>query len=174
MSDERLRNLGDKARMPRGASTEEDRSRDEPREISDDLRVEAFRARHFQHVLPDLPEIAGYKTIWVSTENPTDIQQRQADGYEFVSPADIPGWNFPGATDAGAPGTVNVREMRAMKLRVGLWNAYMGINHHEKPMDLESAILSRIDQGLQDAGDRGEPSGVKELREGQKVRNPWK
>jgi hypothetical protein len=180
MTDERLRNLSDKARQPRGAATAEDRSRDEPRELSDDLRVEAFRARHFQSVIPNLPPIPGYKTIWVSTDNPTDIQQRQADGYEFVHPDDLPGWNFPGASDAGQPGTVNVREMRAMKLREGLWNAYMGINHHEKPAEMDSALIARIDtptgghrQSLYDTGDRGEPSGVNEIRQSVRARNPW-
>jgi hypothetical protein len=180
MSDERLRNLSDPVRTPRASGKTEGSSRDEPRGVSDDLRIEAFRARQFQYVLPDLPEIAGYSTIWVSTENPTDIQQKQADGYEFVHPDDIPGWNFPGASDAGSPGTVNVREMRAMKLRIALWNGYMSINHHEKPADMDSALLARIDSaggpgkpGLQDAGDRGEYSGVAEIRESQRSRNPW-
>lgn len=181
MSDERLRNLSDKARAPRGtAASAEDRSRDEPRELSDDLRIESFRARQFQYLLPDLPEIPGYTTLWASSENPTDIQQRQADGYQFVHPDDIPGWNFPGAGNGGVEGRVCVREMVAMKLPIRLNRAYMGINHHEKPADMDSAILQRIDgaggpgrQGLRDEGDRGEVSGINEIREGQKLRNPW-
>lgn len=179
MSDERLRNLSDKARMPRGAAIDaEDRSRDEPREVSDDQRIEAFRARQFQFVLPDLPEIPGYKCIWLSTENLNDMRQREADGYVPVTPNDVPGWAFPGMSDGGQAGTINIREMRAYKLPVHLWNAYMSINHHEKPMEDDSKLIARIDSrvgaGKSLVADGGEASGIAEIREGLRVKSPWK
>lgn len=180
MSDERSRNLRDPARTPRGAASTEDRSRDEPREISDDVRIAAFRARQFQYVLPDLPEMPGYKCVWLSTTAEQDtIRQREIDGYIPVHPDDIPGWNHPGASDAGTPGTINVREMRAYKLPISLWREYMSINHHERPAAQDEKLLAQIDtrvaggRSLSEQTDRGEPSGIQELREGQRVRSPF-
>ena len=179
MADERLRNLKDQARLPRGAGEPDEPSRDEPRGESDDLRIEAYRARQFQHVLPDLPKIPGFAVMWVSMENPNDVRQRLADGYTWVTPGDIPHWEFPGMHEGNQPGTINVREMRAAKLPMRLWNAYMTINHHERPLEDDSKLIARIDQKVGgskslEVEEAGEASGIQEIREGLKARSPWR
>jgi hypothetical protein len=181
MADERLRNVRDSSRESRGASlSEEDRSRSEPREISDEQRIAAFRARLFQHVLPDLPEIPGYKTIWLSMNAEQDtIQQRESDGYVPVTLDDVPGWAHPAMETGAAQGHIRIREMIAYKLPERIWRMYMEINHHERPMDQDQRMLAALTNlpnggAITDQGAREGVSGITEIAANQRVPSPWR
>lgn len=176
-NDERLRDLSDDARQSRGA--EIDRARTEPREVSDQQRVEAFRARHYQAVLPDLPDIPGFHVVWLSTTaNEDTVRQREVFGYMPVKWSDVPGWGHPAASEGVIPETINVREMVAYKLPMYLYQEYMGISHHEKPLSEEEKLTTAIDAMKAQAKRGGtvleEGDGMADIRDNRLIKPVFK
>lgn len=141
--DLRLRNLADEGRRPRGAAlSAEERDKDIPRELSDAERVDAFRKRSYQSVLPDIPAIPGYRCIWLNPESTDDpVADRMAFGYEPVLKSDIPHWRHPMQREGANPEHVFVREMQAFKLKEHLWRQFMSHNHHERPLAEDQKLL---------------------------------
>ena len=79
--DDRLKKELGVARRSRGM---EDRQVTENRVVSDDERLEMFRAQLFNDALPDLPEIPGYHLHWMRG-TPSRISQALRAGYEWDS-----------------------------------------------------------------------------------------
>lgn len=120
---------------------DDDREVTERREISDDDRINMFREQLYNDALPDLPPIPGYKTIWLTKDNSRDpIQRRLQLGYEFVTPKDIPGFDYITLKTGEYAGVIGVNEMIACKLPVRLWEAYMQEAHHNAPLRDEERI----------------------------------
>jgi hypothetical protein len=69
-------NVDDRLKKELGASRRtrevEDRKVTQDRAVSEDDRLEMFRQQLFNDALPDLPELPGYHTIWLTTTNPRD------------------------------------------------------------------------------------------------------
>ena len=91
-TDERLKKeLG----VGRQSREMEDRQVLENREVTDDDRLEMFRAQLFNDALPDLPNIPGYHMCWLTTTNPRDpIHRRIQLGYEPIKASEVPGMEF--------------------------------------------------------------------------------
>ena len=132
--DEKLkRELGmDDMRVDRSSqkadprSTEEramiDREVEANREITEDDRLEMFREELFNDALPNLPEIPGYHTCWLTTTNKNDsIQRRIRLGYEPIKPEDAPGLDFMTAKSGEFAGFVSINEMLAFKIPQSLY-----------------------------------------------------
>ena len=85
-----------RAQAPRDTQRADDnREVTERRDLSDEDRINMFREQLYNDALPDLPPIPGYKTIWLTTTNSRDpIARRMQLGYEFVTPADVPGFEY--------------------------------------------------------------------------------
>jgi hypothetical protein len=179
-NEERLRDLSDSDRRPRAAPTASERTRDEARETSDDLRIAAFRQRLFQSVLPDPPSIAGYHMCWLSSENPADsIADRQALGYELVTWSEVQGWSHASANVGAQPGeVVRVREMVLAKLSERLHQEYMHIAHHEKPAHQDEAVISAIEAMNASAQRKGssvkEDEGFEDIRSQMRRPSPFR
>ena len=82
-------NVDDRLKKELGASRRtreaEERKVTEDRTVSDDDRLEMFRQQLFNDALPDLPELPGYHSIWLTTTNPRDsIHHRIRLGYEPI------------------------------------------------------------------------------------------
>jgi hypothetical protein len=119
----------------------EDRRVTEDRQISEDDRLEQFRKSFFQAALPDLPKIPGYRTCWLTTNNPKDsIASRMRLGYEPVKESDVPGWDHASIKTGEWAGCIGVNEMLAFKIPEDLWKAYMTEWHHTQPRDEEERI----------------------------------
>jgi hypothetical protein len=147
LTDDRLRNPG--ASELRENRAMNDRAISENREISDAERIEMFRMRHFQNVLPDLPKIPGYHVCWLSTTSQMDtIHRRQLLGYEPLRREDVPGWNFDQTSlmTGETAGQIGINEMRAYKIRDSLYQAYMKEAHHDSANALEGKLSSDIEQ----------------------------
>ncbi len=177
-NEERLRNLSDSDRRQRGAPDESERTRDEPRETSDELRIEMFRQRLFQAGLPDPPRIDGYHMCWLSTESKGDsISDRQALGYELVTWSEVRGWGHAKANVEAQDGEpVRINEMVLAKISERLHRAYMHIAHHEKPAQYDEAILTAIEN--MQAKARGKTSieeeeGIKDIRSQMRKASPF-
>lgn len=175
---ERLRDLSDSARRTRAALTESERTRDEPRELSDDDRIAAFRQRLFQSILPDPPRIPGYHMCWLSSTSEVDsIADRQTLGYELVTWEEVQGWAHASANVGAQPGEfVRVREMVLAKLSEKLHRAYMHIAHHEKPAQFDEAVLSAIDNMRAQAGGKTsvqEEEGISDIRSQMRMPSPF-
>ena len=180
-NEERLRDLSDSDRRTRGTPNESERTRDEPRELADDEdhRLALFRQRQFQSVLPNPPEMPGYRTIWLTTESPSDsIADRQSIGYQLVTWGEVRGWAHANANvEAQAGEPVRVKEMVLAKISERLWREYMHINHHEKPASQDEAILTGIEN--MNAQGRGKTSlveeeGIKDIRSQMHKASPFR
>jgi len=142
-SDERLKKSFGDGRQNRAM---EDRAVTENRVLSDDERVEMFQHALFAEVLPSLPHIEGYKTIWLTTTNQADtIHRRMALGYEPIKPEDIPGWGGGSIKTGEYTGFIGINEMLAFKIREELWRRFMTEAHHNAPEREAEKLTSAID-----------------------------
>lgn len=135
----------------------EDRTVTERRELSDAQRIAEFEAKFMEAVLPTLPPIPGFHTIWLSaTHNQDTIAQRIRLGYTMIKPSDLPGWDLAGTLQTGEyAGGVGMKEMIAFKLPDELYQAYMTINHVKRPMQEEEKLKANIAQQNETARSKG-------------------
>lgn len=167
MSDERLKKVQGEGRENRAAT---DRAVVENRALSDDDRLEMFRQQFFQSALPDLPQIPGWHTCWLTTANPRDsIQGRMRLGYEPVKPEDIPGWEHVTLKTGEWAGFIGVNEMLAFKLPISLYEKFMLEAHHHAPDREEEKLTDTAEFLEQQARASGsqlyEGDGVGEMRQ---------
>lgn len=132
----------------------EERDLGEDRELTDEDRLEAFRAKHFASILPNLPHMPGYHVCWLTTANPRDtIQMRMQMGYELLRIDAFPGWDGIGTKVGPLENVVGVNEMVAARIPRRLYEAYMRHAHHDAPAEEERAIWERV-QSLKDSAER--------------------
>jgi hypothetical protein len=118
----------------------------EDREMTDEQRLALFQDSIFQSVLPDLPQIPGFHTCWLSTTNPRDtIPFRKRLGYVLIEASEVPGFGDPGPKTGELAGYVMVNEMVAARLPMRLYQQYMASAHHHAPLDEEEKIRKNVD-----------------------------
>ena len=157
---------GDDSRQDRAM---EDRAVTENRTLTDEQRLEMFRASSVQPVLPDLPVPAGYHVVWLTTTNPRDTpQMRERLGYTPIKSADLPGWEHSSIKTGDYAGCIGVNEMVAYKLPQRLYDAYMREAHHDAPLREQEKLTATVDaiaeQARRDKGAIEEDEGFQELR----------
>ena len=138
-------NVDDRLKKELGASRRnreaDDRKVVENRAVSEDDRLEMFRQQLFNDALPDLPELPGYHTIWLTTPNPRDsIDRRIRLGYEPIKPEEIPGMEYASIKTGEWAGFVGVNEMLAFKLPMSLYQKFMQEAHHDAPLREENKL----------------------------------
>jgi hypothetical protein len=136
-TDERLKKeLG----VGRQSREMEDRQVTENREVTEDDRLEMFRAQLFNDALPDLPDMPGYHVCWLTTTNPRDpIHRRIQLGYEPIK-RDVPGMEFASVKTGEWSGLIGVNEMLAFKLPETLYQRFMQEAHHDAPLREENKL----------------------------------
>lgn len=142
-------------------------------DLTDDDRLAMFTQQRFNNVLPPLPEIPGYHTCWLSSAHSGDsIQNRMQLGYEPVRPEELPGFEYASISTGEHAGMIGIREMLLFKLPQHLYQAYMRINHHDRPNEEEGKLQDTADmirgQGEQDSVAVYEGDGLRELRANRK------
>jgi hypothetical protein len=166
-TDERLKKeLG----VGRQSREMEDRQVTENREVTDDDRLEMFRAQLFNDALPDLPNIPGYHMCWLTTTNPRDpIHRRIQLGYEPIKASEVPGMEFASVKTGEWAGMVGVNEMIAFKLPETLYQRFMQEAHHDAPLREENKLAETAEIMRQQAEGSGstlfEGDGMMEMRE---------
>lgn len=166
-TDERLKKeLG----VGRQSREMEDRQVVENREVTDDDRLEMFRAQLFNDALPDLPNIPGYHMCWLTTTNPRDpIHRRIQLGYEPIKASEVPGMEFASVKTGEWAGMVGVNEMIAFKLPETLYQRFMQEAHHDAPLREENKLAETAEIMRQQAEGSGstlfEGDGLIEMRE---------
>jgi hypothetical protein len=148
----------------------EDRPVTENRAVSDDDRLEMFRAQLFNDALPDLPDVPGYHCCWLTTTNPRDpIHRRMQLGYEPVKPEEIPGMQYASVKTGEWAGFIGVNEMLAFKLPMSLYQRFMKEAHHDAPLREENKLAETaqmIKEQLKSMGSTiEEGDGMTDLRE---------
>jgi hypothetical protein len=138
-------NVDDRLKKELGASRRtrevEERNVTENRTVTEDDRLEMFRQQLFNAALPDLPDLPGYHTIWLTTTDPRDsIHRRMRLGYEPVRPEEIPGLEYASVKTGEWSGFVGVNEMLAFKLPMRLYQAFMKEAHHDAPSREENKL----------------------------------
>ena len=166
-TDERLKKeLG----VGRQSREMEDRQVTENREVTDDDRLEMFRAQLFNDALPDLPDMPGYHMCWLTTTNPRDpIHRRIQLGYEPIKATDVPGMEFASVKTGEWAGLIGVNEMIAFKLPETLYQRFMQEAHHDAPLREENKLAETAEIMRQQAEGSGstlfEGDGMMEMRE---------
>lgn len=123
----------------------QDRPITEDREMTDQERLDALRFNTFNQTLPDLPNIPGFHSIWLTTTNPRDsIQSRIRMGYEQITQADVPHWENYSIKTGDYAGAFGVNEMLAFKLPNRLYKMYMKENHHDAPNREEEKLNATL------------------------------
>lgn len=167
--DDRLKKTADPGRKDRAM---DDRAVTERFELSDDQRVEIFQQQFQDAALPNIPKIDGYHVCWLTTTNPRDsIQARMRLGYEPISAADMPGWDYASLKTGEWAGFIGVNEMLACKIREDLYQRMMAAVHHDAPRAEEERMAETartIRERLQSGGGAEpqvyEGDGYEELR----------
>lgn len=117
------------------------------RELSDDDRLDMFRASRFQSVLPDLPTFPGYHVMWLTTTNHRDsLQNRLRMGYQLIRVSECPGWDGAVLKVGPVDNVVGVNEMVAAKIPLRLYNLYMREAHHAAPLQEEEKLRSKAEE----------------------------
>jgi hypothetical protein len=166
-TDERLKKeLG----VGRQSREMEDRQVTENREVTDDDRLEMFRAQLFNDALPDLPDMPGYHVCWLTTTNPRDpIHRRIQLGYEPIKASDVPGMEFASVKTGEWAGLIGVNEMIAFKLPESLYQRFMQEAHHDAPLREENKLAETAEIMRQQAEGSGstlfEGDGLMEMRD---------
>jgi hypothetical protein len=166
-TDERLKKeLG----VGRQSREMEDRQVTQNREVTDDDRLEMFRAQLFNDALPDLPNIPGYHMCWLTTTNPRDpIHRRIQLGYEPIKASEVPGMEFASVKTGEWAGMIGVNEMIAFKLPEALYQRFMQEAHHDAPLREENKLAETAEIMRQQAEGSGstlfEGDGLMEMRE---------
>lgn len=123
-----------------------DRKITQDRELSEDDRLEMFRAQLFNDALPDLPEIPGFHVCWLTTTNPRDpIHRRMQLGYQPIKPEEIPGMEYASVKTGEWAGFVGINEMLAFKLPMSLYQKFMKEAHHDAPLREETKLADTAD-----------------------------
>jgi hypothetical protein len=153
----------------------DDRSVSERRETTDEDRLRMFQAALFNDALPDLPEIPGYHTIWLTTTNPRDtIHRRMQLGYEPIRPEEVPGFEYASVKTGEWAGMIGVNEMLAFKLPLSLYQMFMKEAHHDAPLREEVSLADKAaglrEQAKSQGGDIIGEEGMQDL--GRAVRAP--
>ena len=166
-TDERLKKELGAGRQSREM---EDRQVVENREVTDDDRLEMFRAQLFNDALPDLPDMPGYHVCWLTTTNPRDpIHRRIQLGYEPIKAAEVPGMEFASVKTGEWSGLIGVNEMIAFKLPTSLYQRFMQEAHHDAPLREENKLAETAEIMRQQAEGSGstlfEGDGLMEMRE---------
>ena len=166
-TDERLKKELGAGRQSREM---EDRQVVENREVTDDDRLEMFRAQLFNDALPDLPDMPGYHVCWLTTTNPRDpIHRRIQLGYEPIKAAEVPGMEFASVKTGEWSGLIGVNEMIAFKLPTSLYQRFMQEAHHDAPLREENKLAETAEIMRQQAEGSGstlfEGDGLQEMRE---------
>ena len=166
-TDERLKKeLG----VGRQSREMEDRKVVENREVTDDDRLEMFRAQLFNDALPDLPHMPGYHMCWLTTTNPRDpIHRRIQLGYEPIKASDVPGMEFASVKTGEWAGLIGVNEMIAFRLPETLYQRFMQEAHHDAPLREENKLAETAEIMRQQAEGSGstlfEGDGLMEMRD---------
>jgi hypothetical protein len=149
-ADSRLKRPADPARRDRAL---DDQKITGNRKLTDRVRASSRRGEFIQNILPNPPEIPGYKLIWLSTHNEVDpIPERMRRGYTPVKLTDMPeyesysSWLIKGGQ---YDGFVGIREMILFKIRVEDWADDMNYLHHEAPLEEEQGLKARYDETKQ-------------------------
>ena len=166
-TDERLKKELGAGRQSREM---EDRKVIENREVTDDDRLEMFRAQLFNDALPDLPDMPGYHVCWLTTTNPRDpIHRRIQLGYEPIKASDVPGMEFASVKTGEWAGLIGVNEMIAFRLPETLYQRFMQEAHHDAPLREENKLAETAEIMRQQAEGSGstlfEGDGLQEMRE---------
>lgn len=155
MADERIRRESasdTEARQPRAM---ESRDRTEDRNNMDDEQMKTFIQGLDAEVLPSLPKIPGYHTVWLSTTHQTDsIHRRQRMGYEPIKPEDLPKdyEHLTGPKGTKVEGFICCNEMVGYKIPERLYAAIMNHFHHDKPLESEEQIRMTLEGAVDESG----------------------
>ncbi len=159
-------------------ATDTGRSIIQERILNDPARRSALREQLNSDLLPNLPEIPGFHACWLSTTNKSDtIRHRTRLGYVPIDPeTDIPAgekemWRDLTLTSGEHVGLISVNEMVAYKVPLEIYNEIMTINHHERPLEDEEALIRNQEALAEDLEARGSRL---EAGDGMKVDRPIK
>jgi hypothetical protein len=126
-------------------------------EMSDDDRLMLLQSQALDNILPPVPEIPGFHLFWATTTSPSDpLNRRQALGYKFVTPDEMPGFaHLAVKSGEHAADRISCNEMVLMKIRKDLHLKYMTHLHHDKPQQQADSLYDQAEMPIK--GRSGRP-----------------
>ena len=133
-----------------------DRSNTENRENTDAVRKAERRAmlRDVQTLLPNIPDIDGYHTVWLTTTNSKDpLEARFRQGYTLIKRAELPDFCLDSQKMGEATSDrIMVNEMVAAKIPYDLWHDDMIELHHTIPLEQMTNLKNSVRIGQDGKG----------------------
>lgn len=156
-TDERIRRAPDEVRSSRAS---ESRAIKGDRRPGDPVRRNALVDTLSANILPDVPEIPGFHTCWLSTTSQHDpIYRRMQAGYTLVTAEDLPaGMHLPSLKTGDFVGGFAVNEMVLFKVPQSDYQDYMRKVHHEDPLSWEQQLKESAFAKMKDK--HGRPLGM--------------
>lgn len=158
--DERLKkSAGEAVRGDRADADVERTSKDGTMFTSEERR-RMLRSEATNNVLPTPPAIEGFHLCWLSTTNSTDpIYKRQQIGYVAVKPSEVRGFETYAVSGGQYDGCVMCNEMVLFKIPNEVYMDIMGLYHHDMPLEEESMLRERVQQGMDEEDRDGNQLG---------------
>ena len=147
MNDRIKNSAADQSRSNRALedrAVTEDRLRQDPEE----QRRASLRNEFMYAALPNIPNIPGFHTCWLSTTHQYDhIPNRMRLGYVPIKPDELPeGWNTHSVKSGNWEGFVGINEMLAFKIPMDRYKEIMHELHHAAPLDEETRLRTQTEQ----------------------------
>ena len=119
------------------------------RETTDIVRsAERYKQlRSTDTLLPQTPEMDGFHTIWLTTNNPRDsLERRFRLGYSLVHPSELPGFKVDTqkSDTALTNDRITINEMVLAKIPLDLWKGDVLELHHNKPKELIDGLKNSL------------------------------
>lgn len=159
--------LKDEDRRP--VAVEQDMQEDEARESPVMPSTDELEARlaeeAMQNALPNLPAKPGWHRFWASTTNTyTPVQYFLRLGYVPIKGEELPEMMHLKALSGEFAGFVTVNEMVGLQVPEDIYQKYMKIMHHDRPMSEAERLKANVDAMKQDLGEdsKGRPLLVEE------------
>lgn len=146
--DDRIKNsAADDSRSTRALedrAVTEDRMGQDPEQ----QRRVSLRNEFLYSALPNIPDIPGFHTCWLSTTHQYDhIPNRMRLGYEPIKPEELPaGWHVHTTKGGHWEGFVGINEMLAFKIPLDRYAEIMMELHNDAPMDEEMRLKAQTEQ----------------------------
>lgn len=141
--DSRLKRSTDDPRLV----ASEDRTVVESRDQIDDSRFDEVDDDWSFDKMPALPQIPGYRTIWLSTTHKQDtVPRRIRLGYELLHVNECPDLRHLSSKYGDYGDVIMCEEMLAAKIDEQRYQKYMTHFHHKKPLEDEGGIKEEIER----------------------------
>lgn len=146
--------LSNDSRHAEGRDTDEhemeSRENTEDRELTDEEFIRRLTEENSGTLLPKLPKKNGWRFCWAIQETSKIGSWRDylRQGFKQATPADVPGFHYETVSEGHLAGWICHKELVLMKREERLHQLAMKHVHHDRPAQMEGAVMDEAKRGL--------------------------